>query len=68
LQINTGNIKRRNFFLYLGVSIAGIFSFSKLPWKLFQSKVYKETGYDKKIKIKENPLAVKRVPEKSLNG
>ncbi|MFI5144112.1 MAG: hypothetical protein ACHQJ4_00825 [Ignavibacteria bacterium] len=61
---NTGNIKRRNFFMYLGVSLVGIFSLSKMPWKLFGSKVYKETGGKKKIKIEGNLNAIKRVPEK----
>jgi hypothetical protein len=50
--------------MYLGVSLVGILSLSKMPWKLFQSKVYKETGDKKKIKIEGNPYAIKRVPEK----
>jgi hypothetical protein len=64
LNKNTGNIKRRNFFLYLGISLAGIFSISKLPWKFFQTKIYQESDIKKKVKIEENPYAVKRVPEK----
>jgi len=51
--------------MYLGVSLVGIFSLSKMPWNLFRSKVYKETANKTKIKIKENPYAVKRIPEKA---
>lgn len=44
--------------------MVGIFSLSRMPWKLFQTKVFKETGDKKTIKIEGNPYAIKRAPEK----
>jgi hypothetical protein len=63
---STGQIKRRNFFIYLGASIVGIFSITKLPFKIFQSKINSELS--NRIKISENPLAVKREMGDKLNG
>jgi hypothetical protein len=63
---STGQIKRRKFFVYLGASIVGIFSISKLPLKIFQSKINSELS--NRIKISENPLAVKRESRRNANG
>ena len=53
-------IKRKNFFLYFGVSVIGIFGLSKLPFKIFQSKINKTAVKASPIKVEINPLAVKR--------
>ena len=50
--------------MYLGVSLVGIFSLSKLPWNIFGSKINNGTRDNKKIQILKNPDAVKRIPEK----
>lgn len=55
---STGNIKRRNFFYYIGASLVGIFSISKLPFNIVQNKIKKEISGS--IKITGNPHAVKR--------
>ena len=55
---STGKIKRRNFFYYVGASLVGIFSISKLPFNIIQNKINKEISGT--IKIAENPHAVKR--------
>lgn len=56
--INNGNIKRRNFFYYLGASLVGIFSISKLPFNFVQNRINKDIKGS--VKITENPYAVKR--------
>jgi uncharacterized membrane protein YhaH (DUF805 family) len=61
---STGKVKRRNFFYYLGASLVGIFSISKLPFNIIQNKINKEIAGS--IKISENPQAVKR--EKTHRG
>lgn len=53
-------MKRKNFFLYFGVSVIGIFGLSKLPFKIFQSKINKPAVKALPIKVEINPLAVKR--------
>jgi hypothetical protein len=55
---STRIIKRRNFFYYIGASLIGIFSISKLPFNIFSNKINKEITDS--IKISENPYAVKR--------
>lgn len=55
---NTRTIKRRNFFYYIGASLIGIFSISKIPLNIFSNRIKREiSGY---VKISENPYAVKR--------
>jgi len=49
-------IKRRNFFYYLTAGAAGAYALTKLPFKIFQSKVKASSS----IRVKENPYAVKR--------
>ena len=56
----TTKIKRRNFFIYLVVSVFGIFSLSKLPFSLFKSRINNEIAKKKRISVKPNPFAVKR--------
>ncbi len=53
-------IKRRNFFLYLGASLAGIFSIHKLPGRIFKSKISSKISSSSSVKISAHPLAVKR--------
>jgi hypothetical protein len=55
MEINK-KIKRKNFFYYLTAGAAGAYALTKMPFKIFQSKVSSAS----KIKVKENPLAVKR--------
>jgi hypothetical protein len=55
MEINK-KIKRRNFFYYLTAGAAGAYALTKMPFKIFQSKVSSAS----KIKVKENPYAVKR--------
>ncbi len=65
--MNSTKIKRRNFFYYLSAGAAGAYALTKLPFKIFQSKVSSAT----KIKVSENPYSVKRDPAKmkgSNNG
>lgn len=52
----TNKIKRRNFFYYLGAAAAGTFVFSKFPFNLINRK----SGIHSSLKVRENPLAVKR--------
>lgn len=58
--IEPQKMKRKNFFLYFGVSVIGIFGLSKLPFKIFQSKINKPAVKALPIKVEINPLAVKR--------
>ncbi len=57
-------IKRRNFFYYLAAGAAGVYAFTKMPFNIFKSKVAEAS----KIKVKENPYAVKRVAKGVNNG
>jgi hypothetical protein len=66
--LNTSKIKRRNFFLALGVSALGIFSISKLPLRLFTSKITGKIRNSGKIRITPNPMAVSRDKEGRDNG
>jgi hypothetical protein len=61
-------IKRRNFFVCLGASILGIFSISKLPGKIFISKVNSEVKGSSKIKVTAHPMAIKRESKGVVNG
>ena len=63
----TTRIKRRNFFMYLVVSVFGIFSLSKLPFNLFKSRINNEIT-KKRISVKPNPFAVKRSSGGVKNG
>ena len=58
LSKSTKKIKRKSFFLYLGASALGVYSLTKFPFKFVQSK-FTSSG-KKNIKVKINPLAVKR--------
>jgi hypothetical protein len=49
-------IKRRNFFFYTGAVILGVYSLSKLPFKIFKSKVTRQAS----LTVLENPEAVRR--------
>jgi len=70
LANNNGNtkIKRRNFFMYLLVSVFGIFSLSKLPFGLFKSRINNEIAKKNRISVKPNPYAVKRGSGGVKNG
>jgi hypothetical protein len=65
-NIGSHKIKRRNFFYYLGASAFGIFSVSKLPFKIFKSKLNNKLS--EKITVKRNPYAVKRDAGGVKNG
>lgn len=56
----TKKLKRKNFFMYLGVSALGLFGISKIPLKKLFVKIEKESAAANAIKVKENPLSVKR--------
>ena len=64
----TTKIKRRNFFMYLVVSVFGIFSLSKLPFGLFKSRINNEIAKKNRISVKPNPYAVKRGSGGVKNG
>jgi hypothetical protein len=65
-NIGSNKIKRRNFFYYLGASVFGIFSISKLSVKIFKSRLNnKLTG---EITVKPNPYSVKRDAGSAKNG
>jgi len=72
MKLNNNNgatkIKRRNFFMYLAVSVFGIFSVSKLPFGLFKSRINNEIAKKKRISVKPNPFAVKRDSGGVKNG
>jgi len=70
LANNNGStkIKRRNFFMYLLVSVFGIFSLSKLPFGLFKSRINNEIAKKNRISVKPNPYAVKRGSGGVKNG
>jgi hypothetical protein len=65
-NIGSIKIKRRNFFYYLGASALGIFSVSRLPIKIFKSKL--SNKLTEKITVKANPYAVKRDAGGVKNG
>ena len=68
-KLNINGIKRRNFFVYLGVSVAGIFAVSKLPFKFFSNKLNGESPEEAgRINIISNPSAVKRGSKGAFNG
>ncbi len=56
ISSNPLKIKRRNFFYYLAAGAAGVYAFTKMPFKIFKSKVASAS----KLQVKENPYAVKR--------
>lgn len=64
----SSKLKRRNFFYYLGASALGVFSVSKLPVKIFKSKINKELTKKQKPVVKTNPYAVKRNAGGMNNG
>ena len=64
----TTKIKRRNFFMYLLVSVFGIFSLSKIPFGLFKSRINNEIAKKNRILVKPNPYAVKRGSGGVKNG
>lgn len=57
-------IKRRNFFYYVAAGAAGVYAFTRMPFNIFKSKVASAS----KIKVKENPFAVKRGSKGMSNG
>ena len=65
---NSTKIRRRSFFLYLGASVFGIFSLSKLPFNLFKSRLNNELKRGQKLSVKANPYAVKRTSGGAKNG
>jgi hypothetical protein len=64
----TTKIKRRNFFMYLLVSVFGIFSLSKIPFGLFKSRINNEIAKKNLISVEPNPYAVKRGSGGVKNG
>jgi hypothetical protein len=60
----TKSIKRRSFFFYLTAGAAGVYALTKMPFNIFRSKV-QTAG---RIKVKENPHAVKRDNNKSAQN
>lgn len=61
-------IRRRNFFFYLGALVAGIFSITKLPGRIFKSKINSEISTSSKIKVIVHPQAVRRETGDVKNG
>ena len=59
-NLETKKLKRKNFFMYLGVAALGLLGISKIPLKRLFTKIEKESVASNAIKIKENPLSVKR--------
>ncbi len=57
---NTRKIKRRNFFIYLGASVLGFATFSRIPLKIFKSSTLYKNKNKQKLRVSENPYAVKR--------
>lgn len=57
---NTRKIKRRNFFIYLGASVLGFVTFSGFPFKIIKSNILHKNKNKQKIRVSENPYAVKR--------
>ncbi len=53
-------IKRRNFFLYLGTSVLGLFAFSVTPLNVFRSKTKKIAAKKTRMRVSPNPDSVKR--------
>jgi hypothetical protein len=64
MNSNSPKIKRRNFFYFLGAGALGIYALAKQPVKMFASKIKAVS----RIKIKENPSAVKRNLKEPSNG
>ncbi|MCU7497028.1 MAG: hypothetical protein HF314_12625 [Ignavibacteria bacterium] len=62
----TKTLQRRKFFGKLGKGLTGLLLLSAFPVKFFQSEK-KEIASEKKIRIIEHPLAVKR-NKKGLRG
>ncbi len=61
-------IKRRNFFYYLGASVAGIFAISRIPFGRFKSKINSELSKNSRPEIRPSPYSVKRVTGGAKNG
>lgn len=59
--LNTIKIKRKNFFYYLGASVLGVYTISQFPFNKLRAKLRKEIQPGTKIKVKQNPFAVKRI-------
>ncbi len=62
-------IKRKNFFLSLGIGVGSYFIMRSLPFKLFGKK-FSKTKYvsDNNIKVRLNPSAVSRTKLGENNG
>ena len=60
----TKSIKRRSFFYYLTAGAVGVYALTKMPFNIVRSKV-QTAG---RIKVKENPYAVKRDANKGSRG
>ena len=64
-KTNTGKIKRRNFFYYIGAAVVSAFVLTKFPLNIFKKTA---ASRNSSVKVKENPLAVKRKVKDSANG
>jgi hypothetical protein len=64
--VKSAKIKRRNFFLYFGASLAGIFSIHKLLGRTSRSKISSKIRGN--IKVTAHPQAVKRESKGEKNG
>jgi hypothetical protein len=56
LNTEKRKIKRRNFFWFLGASVAGLVSLKNIPFRILKEK----TKLQNKITVSENPGSVKR--------
>ena len=65
-KLNSKRVNRKNFIFYSGISLFGLYTMIKFPFRLFnKSNTYKENSTENKsgFIIKENPEAVKRNSE-----
>ena len=65
-KINSKRVNRKNFIFYSGISLIGLYTMIKFPFRFFnKSNTYKENSTENKsgFIIKENPEAVKRNSE-----
>jgi len=64
---NINGIKRRSFFKYVGIGLAGFTAVTSFPFKLLGGKLSGRTSSGK-ITISANPFAVKRKSGVKNNG
>jgi len=60
LKIFQKRLDRKKFFYSIGTAIVGYFIFRTFPFKLFNNKNDKYFKNTQQIKVKINPLAVRR--------